>query len=71
MLEHSHPSYQHNILYPSSMNIGKLGIGGFLTLDTCNGMRKTRRLIVDQVHESAEAFHKYDSNEILVLDVDC
>ena len=53
------------------MNIGKLGIGGFLTLDTCNGMRKTRRLIVDQVHESAEAFHKYDSNEILVLDVDC
>ena len=33
VLVHSHPSYQHDIPDPSSMNIGKLGSGGDLTLD--------------------------------------
>ena len=37
VLQHSHPSYQHNIPDPSSMNIGKLGSIGALTSDTCNG----------------------------------
>ena len=37
---------------PSSMNIGKLGIGGALTSDTCNGARKMCRLISDQFHEA-------------------
>ena len=38
--------------------------------DTCNGARKTRRLIVEQVHEAAEALHKDDSDDIRVLEVD-
>ena len=29
-LENAHPSYQHNITYPSSINIGRLGSGGTL-----------------------------------------
>ena len=71
VLKHSHPSYQKNIPYPSSMNIGKLGSGSDLMPDTCNGARETRRLIVDQDHEAVEAFQKDNSDEICVLEVDC
>ena len=71
MLLHSHPSYQHNIPDPRSMNIGKLNSGDALTSDTCNGARKTRRLIVEQVYEATEALHKDDSDDIHVLEVDC
>ena len=71
MLHHSHPSYWNNILDPSSMNIGKLGSGGALSLDTCNGARKTCHIIVKKVHESVEALHKDNSDEIRVLKVDC
>ena len=71
VLEHSHPSYQHDIPYPISLNIGKLGSGGALTSYTCNGERKTVSLIVDQLHEAAEAFRKDDSDDIFVLEVDC
>ena len=70
MLEHSHPSYQNDTPYPSSMNIGNLGSGRALTSDTYNGAWKTRRLIVEKCHDSAEALHKYDSNNIRVLEVD-
>ena len=31
------------------MNIGKLGDGGAITTDTCNGAQKTRRLLVEEV----------------------
>ena len=41
VLKHSHSSYHHYIPDPSSMNICKLGSGGALTSDTCNGVRKT------------------------------
>ena len=69
-MEHSHPSYQHNIPYPSSINIGNLGSGGALTSDTCNGSRKTRRFIVEQVHEAEKDLRKDDSDDIRVLEVD-
>ena len=49
------------------MKIGKLGSGVALTLDTCNWARKTVYLIVDQVHEAAEALRKDNSNDIRVL----
>ena len=62
LLGHSHPSYQNDIPDPSSMNIGKLGSGGDLMSDTCNGQIKTRRLIVEKVHEAAEALRKDDSD---------
>ena len=53
------------------MNIGKLGNGGALKSDTGNGVRNTRRIILDKVHESAEALCKYDSDDIRILEVDC
>ena len=53
------------------MNIGKLGSSGALMSDTCNGARKTRRLIVEKVHEDAEALRKYKYDGIRVLEVDC
>ena len=71
VLEHSHLSYQHNISDLSSMNTRKLGVSGPLTSDTCNGVRNTRRLIVEKVHEAAETLHKDDSDDIRVLEVDC
>ena len=71
MLEHSYPSYQHNIPDPISMNICKLGIRVDLKSDTCNGVRKTRRIVVEQVHEAAEALRKDESDYIRVLEVDC
>ena len=58
---HSNPSYQNDIPDPISMNIGKLGSGGALTSDTCDGARRTRRLIGEKVHEDAEALCKDDS----------
>ena len=70
MLEHSHPSYYHNIPYPSSMNIGKLGSDGALMSDTCNGARKTHHLIAEKVHEAAKYLRKDDSYEIRILEVD-
>ena len=71
MLEHSHPSYQHDIPDPSSMSIGKLGSVGALTSDTCNGARNTSRLIVEQFHDTVEALRKDDYDDIRVLEVDC
>ena len=53
------------------MNIGKLGSGSYLKLDICNGARKTIRLIIEQVNEAVEDLRKYDSDDILVLEVDC
>ena len=35
--------------------------------DTCNGARKTRRIIVEKVHMAVEALRKDDSDEIRVL----
>ena len=35
------------------------------------GQLKTRRLIVEQVHEAVEDFQKDDSDDICVLEVDC
>ena len=63
-LKHSHPSYQNNVPYPSSMNFGKLVSGGALTSYPCNGAKKTRRLIFEQVRETAEALRKDDSDDI-------
>ena len=71
VLKHSHPSYQYYIPDPSSMNIGKLGSSGALMSDTCNGARKTRRLIVEQVHEDVEDLCKEKYDGIRVLDIDC
>ena len=71
MLENSHSSYQHNIPDPSSMNICKSGSGSALMSDTSNGARKTRRLIIDQVHEAVETLLKEDSDFIHVLEFDC
>ena len=71
VLKHSHPSYQYYIPDPSSMNIGKLGSSGALMSDTCNGARKTRRLIVEKVHEDVEALRKDKYDGIRVLEVDC
>ena len=53
------------------MDIFKLGSSGALTSDICNGMRNMRRLILEQVHEAAEALRKDDSNDIRVLEFDC
>ena len=53
------------------MHIGKLGSGSALTPDTYNGARKTRHIIVDRVYEAVEAFRKYASDDICVLEVDC
>ena len=64
-------SYQKDIPDPSYTNIGKLGSGGDLTSDRCNEERKTHRIIVEQFHEAEEALHKGNSDEILVLEVDC
>ena len=57
--------------YPdlSSMNIFKLGSGSAFTLDICNGERNTCRIIVEQVHEAAEAFCKDNYDKIRVLEV--
>ena len=52
------------------MNIDKLGSGITLTSLTSNGARKTRRIIVDQVHDPAEALRKDESDDIHVLEVD-
>ena len=70
-LEHSHPSYQHDILEPKYMNIGKLESYGALTSGTYTGARKMRRLIVEKNFEVAEALRKDDSDDIHVLEVDC
>ena len=53
------------------MNIGKLGSKIDLTSETCNGARKMRRLIVEQVHEAEEDLSKDESNDIRVLEVYC
>ena len=71
VLDNFNPLYQNDIPDPSSMNIGKLGRGSDLTSDTCNGERKNRCIIVEQVHEAAEALLKDDSNDIHVLEVGC
>ena len=71
VLECSHPSYQHNIPDPSSMNNYKLVSNSYLTSDTYNGVRKTHSLIVEKVHEAAKYFHKDDSDDIRILEVDC
>ena len=71
MLEHSHPSYHHDIPDPSSISIGKSGRVGALTSDTCNGARKTSRLIVEQFHDTVEDLRKDDYDDIRVLEVDC
>ena len=68
VLEHSHPSYQHDIPDPISMSICKLGSGNDSMSDTFNGLRNTRRLIVEKVHESAEALRKDDSDYICALE---
>ena len=47
VLEHSNPSYHNYIPYPRSINIGKLGSGGALMSDTCDGKRRMRLIIVD------------------------
>ena len=52
------------------MNIGKFGRGGALMSDTCNGERKTHRLIAEKVHEAAEDLRKDDSDDIRILEVD-
>ena len=71
LLEHPHTPYQHDVPFPISMNIDKLGSSGALTSDTCNGARKTRRLIAEKVFEAAKYFCKDDSDDIRVLEVDC
>mmetsp|Transcript_13403 Transcript_13403/g.29103 ORF Transcript_13403/g.29103 Transcript_13403/m.29103 type:complete len:910 (+) Transcript_13403:516-3245(+) len=73
VMEEMYPDYIHNIPDPSSMNIGKLGYGGALTTDTCNGARKTRRLLVDLVKTAAEEMMAAaDAGTIArVLEVDC
>ena len=53
------------------MNIGNLGRGSALTSYTCNRKRKTRRFIIEQVHEATEDLQKDDSTGILILGVDC
>ena len=53
------------------MNIVKLGSGGALTPDTCNGARNIWCLIVEKVHEAGEGLRKDDSDNIPVLEVDC
>ena len=53
------------------MKIVKLGKGGVLTSYICNCARKMRRLIVEQVHEAAEALRKGDSDDIHFLEVYC
>ena len=70
MLERSHPSHPNYIPDPNSMNICKLGSGVSLTPDTCNGVRKTRCLIVDQVLKAAESLLKDYSDDIPILEVD-
>ena len=57
-LENSHPLYQNDTPDPSSMNIGNLVSGGDLMSDTCNGERKTRRLIVEKMFEASEAYNE-------------
>ena len=42
-----------------------------MTSDTCNGVRKTRRIILEQVNDAAEVLRKYEYDEIHVLEVDC
>ena len=53
------------------MSIGKLGSRGSLTLETCNGARKTRHIIDEKFHEAAEALRKDESENFHVLEAGC
>ena len=53
-MEHSHTSHQQKMPGPSFMNIEHFGCGGALTLETCNGARKTRHIFFKQVNEAVE-----------------
>ena len=70
-MEHSHSSYHHDIPELSSTKILKLVSGGDLLSYTCNGARKTRSIIVEQVHKAADDLDKDDSDDIHVLEVGC
>ena len=45
--------YQHDIPLATIIHIGKLSDGGGLTSDTCNSVRKIRRLLVECIKKSA------------------
>ena len=63
ILKREFPNCKHKIPSGKEMNIGKLGNGGAITTDMCNGAQKTRRLLVEEVIR-----HSINNN---VLQVDC
>ena len=69
-MEKMYPAINHDIPPASAMNIGKLGYGGVVTSDTCNSVRKTRRLLVDQIINAALVLSDNTDN-INVLEIDC
>ena len=68
VIKQQFPDYVHDIPPPSAMNIGKLGSGGAITSDTCNGARKTRRLLVDVVKDAAK---EMSTAQVIVFEIDC
>ena len=53
------------------MNIGKLVYSGAVTSDTCNAVRKTRRLLVDAIKNAAIEMNAGDIINSVILEVDC
>ena len=53
VIQKTHPNYHHDIPLATIIHIGKLSDGGGLTSDTCNSVRKIRRLLVECIKKSA------------------
>ena len=67
-IEKMYSNYIYNIPDIKSLDIGKLGKGGAITTDTCNGARKTRRLLIDNI---TLAIKKFSDDNIKIREVDC
>ncbi len=67
-----HPSFEHDIPDPSTMNIGKLE-GGAVTTDTCNAARSAKKLLCEEVLAAAKerAANVPDGNDPKVYEIDC
>ena len=51
-------SFKHDVPTDKEMNIGKLDNDGAVTTDTCNSAKKTHRLLVNIIKETAHAIQQ-------------
>ena len=58
VVEHHHPTFEHNLPSPSGIDIGKLGNNGLVMTDSCNAAQKARRIMKFKIGGK-------------VLDIDC